>query len=265
MVAASIWQRRIQRAQELAEKHSFSREILGFYVHLARFQEKQHFELTKALARQSSDLHRELGAEELSELRSRLSSFLSMAEKHGPQKLAELAGELSTRDEASQTALLSSSWISHSSSDVKTIMALLFLQPYAELLRSRAKPAKSFHTYAICPFCNRKPGFGVMRQMGDGAARSLVCSFCLAEWEFRRLVCPGCGEENDRKLSVFTANEFDYMRVECCESCKTYMKTIDLTRNGNAEPLVDELASAPLDLWAREQGYAKLQNNLLGM
>jgi formate dehydrogenase maturation protein FdhE len=29
--------------------------------------------------------------------------------------------------------------------------------------------------------------------------------------------------------------------------------------------LVDELASAPLDLWAREHGYAKLQTNLLGL
>jgi formate dehydrogenase maturation protein FdhE len=40
---------------------------------------------------------------------------------------------------------------------------------------------------------------------------------------------------------------------------------VDLTKNGRAEPLVDELASAPLDLWAREHGYAKLQSNLLGM
>jgi FdhE protein len=101
--------------------------------------------------------------------------------------------------------------------------------------------------------------------MGDGGSRSMVCSFCLAEWEFRRIVCPGCAEENEKKLAVFTATDFDYIRVECCDTCKTYIKTVDLTKNGRAEPLVDELASAPLDLWAREHGYAKLQNNLLGM
>lgn len=93
----------------------------------------------------------------------------------------------------------------------------------------------------------------------------MICSFCLAEWEFRRIVCPGCAEENDKKLAVYTAAEFDYIRVECCDSCKTYIKTIDLTKNGRAEPLVDELASAPLDLWAREHGYAKLHANLLGL
>jgi FdhE protein len=117
------------------------------------------------------------------------------------------------------------------------------------------------------PFCNREPALGVLRQMGEGGARSMVCSFCFAEWEFRRIVCPGCGEgeEYDNKLEVFTASDFDYIGVECCESCKTYINTVDLRKNGRAEPLVDELASAPLDLWSREHGYAKLQNNLPGM
>jgi FdhE protein len=53
--------------------------------------------------------------------------------------------------------------------------------------------------------------------------------------------------------------------MECCDSCRTYLKTIDLTKNGLADPLVDELAHVPLDLWAQERGYAKLRPNLLGM
>ena len=113
--------------------------------------------------------------------------------------------------------------------------------------------------------CGRKPAVGVLRQMGDGAARFLICSFCLGEWEFRRILCPGCGEDNDRNLPVFNASDFDYIRVECCDTCKTYVKSVDLTKNGRAEPVVDELVSAPLDLWAREHSYAKLENNVLGM
>jgi formate dehydrogenase maturation protein FdhE len=38
---------------------------------------------------------------------------------------------------------------------------------------------------------------------------------------------------------------------------------VDLTRNGLADPVVDEIASIPLDLWAQEHGYAKLQVNLM--
>jgi formate dehydrogenase maturation protein FdhE len=42
------------------------------------------------------------------------------------------------------------------------------------------------------------------------------------------------------------------------------LKTVDLTKAGLAIPVVDELATIPLDLWARERGYEKLQINLLG-
>jgi FdhE protein len=55
------------------------------------------------------------------------------------------------------------------------------------------------------------------------------------------------------------------VRLECCDACRTYIKSVDLTKNGLADPLVDELASVPLDLWAREHGYDKLRPNLLGL
>ncbi len=262
---ASPWQRRIQRAEELAHQHPYAAEILGFYIHLARFQEDLHRRISATLQSPSVSADRELTAAELAELTSGFQTFLSMAEGHGPKPLAELSRELSARGPDAWSDLLQRGWMAHSSSDAEGLLAQAFLQPYAELLRLRAQLRPSQTTYALCPFCSRKPALGVLRQMGDGGARSMVCSFCLAEWEFRRIVCPGCGEENDKKLDVFSASDFDYIRVECCDSCKTYIKTIDLTKNGRAEPLVDELASAPLDLWAREHGYAKLQRNLLGL
>jgi len=266
-MAPSVWQRRIQRAQELSSRHSFAAEILGFYIHVARFQEDLHGQLSVAFPPRSDSslINDRLTSSELSELRSRFESFLSLAEAHGPKPLAELSRELCRRGKDFWSDLLNASWLTHSPSDAQGFLALAFLQPYAELLRSRASLPLHRQAYALCPFCHRKPSFGVLRQMGDGAARSLLCSFCLAEWEFRRLVCPGCGEENDRELPVFTASDFDYIRLECCDACKTYLKSVDLTKNGRADPLVDELASAPLDLWARDHGYAKLQSNILVM
>jgi formate dehydrogenase maturation protein FdhE len=38
-----------------------------------------------------------------------------------------------------------------------------------------------------------------------------------------------------------------------------------LSRNALAVPIVDEMASIPLDLWAQERGYRKLEVNLLGL
>ncbi len=266
-MTVSPWQRRIQRAQELAAQHSYAAEILGFYIHVARFQEELHGRLGAAIPRSASPapLQGELHPVELELLSCQFDSFLAVTESHGPKALVELSRELRGHGKDFGAELLSAAWSSHAPSGAQGLLAFAFLQPYAELLRSRAQPRRVSTAHALCPFCNRKPGLGVLRQMGDGGARSMVCSFCLAEWEFRRIVCPGCGEENDKSLPVFTATDFDYIRVECCDTCKTYIKSVNLTKNGLADPLVDELASAPLDLWAREHGYTKLQCNLLGM
>src|SRR4029077_17082354 len=108
------------------------------------------------------------------------------------------------------------------------------------------------------------PLLGVLRPEGDGGKRRLLCSFCLQEWDFRRIYCAACGEEDEKKLPVYVAEQFPHVRVESCETCKFYLRTIDLTKDGNAVPIVDDLAAIPLSLWAHEQGYSRLQPNLLG-
>jgi len=79
------------------------------------------------------------------------------------------------------------------------------------------------------------------------------------------MLCPACGEENVEKLVIYTADQFHHVRIEACDSCHRYIKTIDLTKNGHAVPIVDELAAIPLSLWAEESGYLKVQANFLGI
>jgi FdhE protein len=120
----------------------------------------------------------------------------------------------------------------------------------------------------FCPLCSGRPQVGVLRQQGDGAKRSLICSLCATEWDYRRIVCPACGEESVDKLPVYIsegAKGFYHIRVEACDTCRRYIKTIDLTKNGRAVPVVDELAAIPLSLWAAENGYTKVSTNLLGL
>ena len=78
-----------------------------------------------------------------------------------------------------------------------------------------------------------------------------------------RIACPACGETGFESLPVFQAEEFPGTRIDACETCRTYLKTVDLTVTANAIPVVDDLASLPLDLWAREQGYHRIRPNLL--
>jgi len=201
------------------------------------------------------------------QLTNRFESFLSVVEQNGPDQLREAARELRDGGDDSHFQLLTVFWNGTETGPLPPaphdFFACAFLQPYAAGIRSRSSVRWSGPTPYRCPFCKRKPGVGVLRPLGDGGQRSLVCSFCLAEWEFRRIVCPGCGEENHAKLPVYTAEELKHVRVEGCDSCRSYIKTVDLTKSGLAEPIVDEMASIPLDLWAQKQGYAKLQCNLL--
>jgi len=90
----------------------------------------------------------------------------------------------------------------------------------------------------------------------------LTCFLCGTEWEFRRVLCPNCGEQHKDKLPVYTTDEFQQGRIEACDTCKSYIKCIDLTRDGNAVPVVDDLATLALDVWAQEQGYTRVHPNV---
>jgi FdhE protein len=79
------------------------------------------------------------------------------------------------------------------------------------------------------------------------------------------VACPNCSEADKDKLPVYTSGETGFVRLDACDSCGTYIKSIDLTRNGHAVPLVDELAAVSLSIWAEEHGYHKAEPNLLGM
>jgi FdhE protein len=262
-MTASPWQRRIERAEELSKQFPFATEMLAFYVHVARFQEELHRSLSDALPVRPIESCPSLQATELAVLTARFEPFLTMAEAHGPESLRSIIGDLRMRGAEFWSQLLDHAWQSFSAVDAAELLTTAFLQPYAELMRARSLATQGWPDPALCPFCKRKAGLGVLRQMSEGSSRWLICTFCLTEWRFRRILCPGCGEEKEQNLPVFTLGET--IRLECCDTCKTYVKTIDMTKDGHAEPIVDELASAPLDLWARDRGYAKLRPNLLGI
>jgi len=136
----------------------------------------------------------------------------------------------------------------------------VLMQPYAEGFRKPGEPAGG-----KCPACGSKPVAGVLRGEGDGAKRGLMCSLCACNWPYRRIICPNCGEEDKNKLPVYVAEQIPHVRVEACDTCQTYLKSVDLTKDGFAIPQVDEIATVALNLWADEHGYTKIETNILGM
>jgi FdhE protein len=244
--------------------------LLDFYARVAEFQAEIH---TLEPARGGHPLFGPLGStptrsNDAAGTQGPFAALLRMVADAGPKPLADCARSLQARGVAASQELLDRYWAGSSApveTEPATFLAWAFLQPCAERIREQQAGEWAGYAGANCPFCGRKAGVGVLRPMGDGAKRSLLCCFCLTEWNFRRLVCVACGEENDKRLPVYTADEFPHVRVECCDTCKRYLKAVDLTRNGLADPVVDEIASVALDLWAQPHGYAKWQVNLLGL
>jgi formate dehydrogenase accessory protein FdhE len=266
----SPWQRHIQRADELALRHTAMSEVLGFYAKVARFQEELYLSLTRSVPRNGERTmpQARLDSLQLDRLIPHFAPFMELITEAGPERLKHIANDLLRQDRTDWGEWLNRAWETttpQSKVHPSEFLGRAFLQPYAAFMRETVAPRWHTTLHSLCPFCGRKPGLGVLRQQGDGAARSLVCSLCLAEWEFRRIVCPECGEENNGKLPVYIADDFAHIRVEGCDTCKKYIKSVDLTKNGLADPVVDEIAAAPLDLWAQEHGYAKLELNLMGM
>jgi FdhE protein len=248
---------RIARAEHLAANHPAARPLLNFYAELARFQKPVFAELQ---SKSETDLRA---------LMCHFPALIQLIGRTGTDLLINFASRnLSGAD--AQLQLLAAVWEGGESLDpAARFYARVLLQPYAEYLASRgdilANRAGASGGGPTCPFCNARPVAGVLRGEGDGGKRWLLCSLCSTEWQYRRVLCPGCGEENKDKLPIYTATEFPAARVDACDTCHTYLKSIDLTKDGHAIPMVDEIATVALNIWAEEHDYVKLETNLLGM
>jgi FdhE protein len=202
-----------------------------------------------------------------------MAGFASRLEKNGPGQWVALLERFWRRNErdrkefdaskvAAGEAVRMETGAESSDEGLRRFAALAFLQPYAEYLAYRVDLPAPDARRPVCPSCGSKPLVGVLRPEGEGAKRSLICSFCGTEWDYLRIACPACEESRDDKMCVYTAAKFELVRVDACETCKAYIKTVDLTKNGRAIPEVDELAAIPLTLWADEQGYTKISRNI---
>jgi formate dehydrogenase accessory protein FdhE len=258
------WDKWIRRAEQLASEKVEAKELLTFYASLLCAQK----EIYEYLRSRKGWLPSGLLERDLPVVRARMPALLNAVESSGPAQLADEARVLIGAGEAEIDEMLIQYW--HEPSDLQ-FFAKAFLQPYARwLAETGVKPMNENPggKENLCPFCGSKPQVSflqIVEASSDGGGRGLICSMCLTAWSFRRVVCAHCLEESPAKLSYFHSPHYDHIRVEGCETCKHYIKGVDLTRLGLASPLVDEVAAAPLDLWAREHGYTKIELNLVGL
>ena len=254
------WDRRIRRADQLAALDAPSAPLLTFYARLLAIQ-RDAYELIRR-ASPSGALRRDL-----SSLLPAWQSMVRAIAGVAPEPLAGEARELSNASDGRVGETLLAYW--HAPSD-RQFFAKALLQPYAQHLAETtgAIPDRQFTRAEIaCPLCGGAPQVSSLEPGAgsDGAARQLICATCLMGWPVRRVLCAHCGEDEERKLVYFHSPIYDHLRVEACETCRRFLIGVDRTRLGLAVPLVDELAGAPLQLWAGDRGYAKIELNLVGL
>lgn len=255
------WPVRIARAEQLAEEVGAAADLLRFYARLLQGQHQCAVALAQGALTGVLD-------RDLPRLREAASAIFRIVAGEGPASLVDQARQLMRGGASALERSLADCWSSPSGD---RFFAKAVLQPYAATLASRRVaptgwPAVSGAT--ACPFCGGRPQLAVLDLpdgRGEGGGRSLLCATCLTSWPVPRMCCAHCGETREGRLGYFHSPAFDHVFVEVCEACRNYQKRIDRSRLGVAVPIVDELAAAPLDLWAREQGYRKIELNLIGL
>ncbi len=191
--------------------------------------------------------------------------MIRYAADRGPRGLAEEARAFIAEDGAARQSRLLGFWSAEGAATDYLCRALL--RPYVEVLaRLRIAPNRPLRE-GRCPFCGGGPWIAARRPgpEADGAARFLGCGLCGGEWPFARIRCPSCAEQDPVRLPSFQSDTCPAARIEACDTCRGYVKSIDLTVDGRAIPEVDDLQSLSLDLWAADQGLERLEPGLAGL
>ncbi len=259
------FEQRAGRAEALAEAPSSGREPLRFAAGLFRAQGRAAAGVLEVHARTplSGTLEQDLPRVE-----APLRSVLRFLAESGPVAVRESASARAAEPIDLFSARLRTAWTG-GPEERQDFLSHAVLRGYAEGLvhtgvtLDRPREPGS----GRCPACGALPSISFRREMpgSDGAARFLGCGLCGTEWQTNRIRCPSCGETDPERLPGWQSETHPAARVEACETCHRYVKSVDLSVDARAIPEVDELRSLSLDLWAIERGYVRLEPGLAGV
>jgi FdhE protein len=108
-----------------------------------------------------------------------------------------------------------------------------------------------------CPVCGGWPLLAEAR--GLERARCLRCLRCAADWDTAWLRCPYCDTTEHERLGALVPDGTpETRRVETCDVCRGYLKTITTLAPMAADELgLLDLTTVELDVAATAEGYAR--------
>jgi len=285
MLETGNWSERRRRSTELAERWPFAAEVLGFYSVLLDAQE--------AIFSEARARRLEGGEVAAFALEFAVPRVIETSIDRGPERLG--AALLERFHEADIEALVES-WLADGElTAVERYLARAAAGPILEALDQSAVAAATVGVRDDhhCPACGGLPQVSYFATSAEDLVTShryLECTRCATAWPFTRMVCAACGESETKNLAVYSevgsleaelsggvvkhlpgvakdarpVAQLPHLRIDGCQTCKKYILNVDLSRDGRAVPIVDELAALPLDLYAKELGMSKIAPNLMG-
>ncbi len=104
-----------------------------------------------------------------------------------------------------------------------------------------------------CPVCGSLPELSVFE---DDGKRSLLCGFCGHRWQSKRVYCPFCENTDHETLRYYEIEEEEEYRVDVCDKCHGYIKTVDVKKISRPLYLpLESIATPYIDLKFKEMGY----------
>jgi FdhE protein len=143
--------------------------------------------------------------------------------------------------------------VSDPAGSLQTIAAGFALMPYLQTACELLMPFidQSVWQRSYCPVCGGKPVFASLAR--ESGTRCLLCSRCTGIWQYGRVGCPFCEAAED--LIYYPSDDGRY-RLYVCDTCKRYLKTIDLRESEQEVYLpVECIVTVAMDIAAQDKGY----------
>lgn len=164
-----------------------------------------------------------------------------------------------TRDSvlAGEEPALAASWDDESDKNIVSSILWESLVPFYRICGSilyDKKIEQSVWQRGFCPLCGSPPLIGKFRD--EDGLWLLECSLCHSQWNVQRATCPFCDGDPGHLQFMYIGDD-PKRRVQYCESCKVYIKTIDMRDTGTEGVLpFEDIVTVELDLAAAREGLA---------
>jgi len=108
---------------------------------------------------------------------------------------------------------------------------------------------------ACCPICGSLPFLSLLKE--EVGKRFLLCSYCGYQWRIDRLMCPFCNNTEQELLHYLYPEGEEAYRIDLCDKCHQYIKTIDLRKIEAPDLSLEDVATLHLDIAASQKGYKR--------